>query len=143
MCLVTDQKEPKIAHEDIKVYKVLKDIDGQHFSVCHPFQWLADIINTSELNKQKFENYLFNPYCDYIDSDYYEDCDKINLFVIVKGFHAFKTPERGINWIKSCDNKNMYECIIPKGSLYYEDATGLIVSNQMMLLWRAPRFRKM
>ena len=42
-----------------------------------------------------------------------------------EGFHSFLSPDRS-------DDINI-KGIIPKGALYYTDATGLVVSNKIIL----------
>lgn len=51
------------------------------------------------------------------------------LICIGPGYHACTTIER----TEKLASDPIYECTIPKGSEYYLDATGLIVSNQIII----------
>ncbi len=96
MCLYTRWKKPKVAAEDIVVYKVL----------C----------TYSEYIESPYRNFVYNL------KELYETkltkCKSLGGlgYNIFEGFHAFvsKKPD----WEFGIHEK-LYKCIIPKGSTYY------------------------
>lgn len=111
------------ANEDIKVYKILhKNVKGQLISPIYDFKW--------EIGKLYVEN----------------DIPNYPSSVINKGFHSLKTtPIRrfGYWWNRSYRNFPLLidrchfvcVCEIPKGSIYFENEYGEIVSNKLKLLY--------
>ncbi len=133
MCLVTKQKEALIAENDIPIWKLLtKEKLGYFFSFPY-------IFNTVYQTKMKIDNIPVN-YFDNVVADYYNFKDFIEdsktLTHIHEGLHSFIDKERIKNYRSNhlCINSIVVEGIIPKGSLYYIDYTGLVVSNQIKLL---------
>jgi hypothetical protein len=142
MCLITEQKKAKIANEDIVCYKTMDvSSEGVLYSPYMGFNY--------ELNKVYKERLCFShtgcSFDDLTDEKYkgpeyykfYADCGdasialkKLGLIEIGEGFHAALTKKRlSIKKI----GKKIFQCKIPKGSRYYTDATGLIVSNQIII----------
>lgn len=131
MCWKT-RKTPikQIAESDLKVYKILKYVENYIISPIRGFIW--------ELNKT-YKTELDNP-------NYYID-ERRN--VINCGFHSLLDSPKlhrtmffasRIWYIKSSDimlyspNEYVFEAIIPKGSEYYENENGEIVSNQLKII---------
>ncbi len=54
-----------------------------------------------------------------------------------KGFHSIATEERTLSYKDELypvyPQCNVFSCIIPKGSEIYRDATGLIISNKLII----------
>ena len=148
MCLLTNQLKPKIADRDITVYKKLRKVFIANTKIMKlrsyfksDFEW---IIGKTYKTKMTVFSYKKSPDKQYFDSlvqdaylkDRYHPNYKHLVRVpisrtrcVVEGFHAFTTPDRiGRN------KNNLYIAIIPKGSKYYTDKTGLIVSDQMKIL---------
>ena len=48
-----------------------------------------------------------------------------------QGFHSALSKKR-FKELAYC-NSSIYKCVIPKGSEYYENLSGLIVSNQIII----------
>lgn len=140
MCLITTQHEPLTATEDMLVYKMfgyhpmkqelyaphiisfkyetgrlyeteIKEYDGKHWT-C------ADNEDTQWLNAN-FPDWWPN------------GCPGLKCFA--NGFHFATTKERLTRTAFFRDDLLFKECIVPKGSIYYLDATGLGVANKIIL----------
>jgi len=143
MCLITEQKKAKIAEEDITVYKEVIIGDEKCMSPIHGFEYKFNKLYTSATLRPKSiiglrfaDDFSIH---DIRTGVYYFSDKKVNIaggevvidnkccdyVVISKGFHAYTNFER--------DKDINVKCIIPKGSEYFEDATGLIVSNQIII----------
>ena len=130
MCLIiasTDKK--KIAKEDIVCYKILHTIcKDSARAYIQNFEY--------EIKKLYETNIEFTDSLRVFDSLAVEDRDSlirrnIPIKSINKGFHSAKSISR----ITSENHfGDIYECIIPKDSEYYEDKTNLIVSNKIIIL---------
>lgn len=123
MCWCTKDKNyatPIVAEKDVKVYKVLFVTGDSILSPCQNFEW--------ELGKL------------------YDDKIKINETgletYINEGFHSLKFPpiHKDGSWcigdkeLFSCGTYDIvFEAIIPKGSVYYENEDGEIVSTALKL----------
>ena len=142
MCLITEQKVAQIAEEDIIVYKDVILGDEKCMSPVHGFKYKFNRLYTSATLRPKSIIGLkfaddFSMHDLRVGSYYFSD-KKVNVargeivtdnkccdyVVISKGFHSFKTKDRSYYNVI---------CIIPKDSEYFEDATGLIVSNQIII----------
>jgi len=133
MCLVTYQKEPIQLDKDLIVWKevCVNPDTNETESVFFKFFWEKGVLHETELNKTEDLDY----YDDTVGNHYDILCREDNirnarLIRIGGGFHAFCSEER----IPDISYKTIKRFLIPKGSLVYYDETGLIVSNQMMLL---------
>ena len=132
MCLITEQKEPFIAEEDIICYKTgyrnKKFLRRTYFvSLCIMFRYRLNKIYKTDL---ELDTDIGN-YWDGIVADHYglnRVIETSNLISVIKGFHSFATLDR-IQGSQLCT----VQCIIPKGSEYYADATGLLCSNQIII----------
>ena len=138
MCLLTYQKEPIILKEDKVVWKVMKEeIAGKILAWFNNFYYTLNKLCKQPINigdtVEAFDDPQFEMYIDEIDLKTY--ILKENVISIDKGFHAFtdKVLARKYAPIGST-NKFLYKCIIPAGSEYYEDETGLCVSNQIIIV---------
>lgn len=125
MCLVTHQTEPLIAQKDIRAYKLFrKDLSSPH----QGFQYERGKLYKTEFT---FEvpgrwNGEFH-YYDHEAINYYEMIDP--QLSIEKGFHgAINISRLGLK-----PHQIIIKYIIPKGSKYYLDGTGLIVSDQILI----------
>ena len=134
MCLLTYQKEPIILKEDKVVWKVMEEeIAGKILTWFNNFYYTLNKLCKQPINigdtVQAFDDPQCEMYIDRIDLETY--ILKENVISIDKGFHAFtdKVLAR-----KYATYKFLYKCIIPAGSEYYEDETGLCVSNQIIIV---------
>ena len=112
---------PKIAIEDIQVYKIVAKFDKGISSGVYPFKWESGVVYQSKIGI----------------NTYYSQME------ITKGFHTLRDEPlfKGIYWYTS--NKHLlfcarpshavFEAIIPKGSTYYENKNGEIVSDKLIM----------
>lgn len=114
MCFYTNQKQAKIAKEDITVYKVINK---------NNYGWLYNLVIDNKSCKWK-KGY------EYTELDFPKntngliiysrsDTNKIFFYFEENGFHSKKTKKEAMN-IKYNDEK-IVKMIIPKGSYYYEN----------------------
>lgn len=133
MCLVTRQTEPKVMENDLIVYKIVaRDLMSgeaivEYQSYYHYYLWKKGVLKETKMVTGSYQ------WCDCekFDSETHDAYpDKSGKFTEVsEGFHAFKTKKRA-----GYSGVFLKQFLIPKGSLYYEDESGMIVSNQMMML---------
>ena len=99
MCLITETNQPKVAQEDIHVYKIVADKgDGKTFEspVAHTTHNYDEELTTS-------------------DPLEIEKCEM--GYMVEKGmFHCIKNPREDI--------QGVVRCTIPKGTEYFEDVNG-------------------
>jgi len=146
MCLITRRRELSIAEEDIIVWKVLRYDLKSHIEF---FRYEEDVLYETEI-KELSKDTVIRAY-DEISSKYlnkhYEgwskrflvegdaiityDGGREDLIYIGEGFHSSLSRER-LGKVESY--LRLRKFVIPKGSLYYEDETGLMVSNRIMML---------
>lgn len=129
MCLITEQKEPIITTEDIIVYKVLTKHRYGYISVFflkQPKIYLPGTLYKTEMMPTNsiacFDSKVERAY----------DVESSKLTHIGPGFHFLTFTER-FNPDRLIYDLSIVECIIPKGSEVYYDATGLGVANQIIL----------
>ena len=146
MCLITNQQEPKVLKKDLIVYKkVIEKITKPltFSSSIQFFEWIPGVIYKSKLRKVPkhkrneclgFDDIVYNAYYKREYGDYFNYIFKSKKTIAIDlGFHAALSRKRlEINYFTT--NKNIYKFLIPKGSLYYKDSTGLIVADTMMML---------
>jgi hypothetical protein len=129
MCLITPLKEKKIAEEDITVYKVL--IYGS--SLLQGFTYEKDILYETKIEDSydwcaadSFSLEILNK--EY--PDFRKGFNRDKLICIGQGFHSCNSVKRAQE-MKDCKSEKIHEFLIPKGSEYYEDLSGLLVSNKI------------
>lgn len=138
MCLLTYQKEPIILKEDKVVWKVMKEeIAGKILTWFNNFYYTLNKLCKQPINigdtVQAFDDPQYEMYIDEIDHKTY--ILKENVISIDKGFHAFTDKRLARKYAPiGSTYKFLYKCIIPAGSEYYEDETGLCVSNQIIIV---------
>lgn len=110
MCLVVYNKFPKIATKDIVCYKILKIEDGELVSSVRHFPFKLNVrMRPKGMFKiqAKMNNIL-------------------GQLAVEEGyFHTYVYPynaKADANWLGNHDK--VYECIIPKGTLYFEGFYG-------------------
>lgn len=144
MCLITTQAKPTIAEQDIIVYKALQNINDE----LHPPYYGVGSFHY-KINK----TYATTIMEDKDDRCCYDDLDQVylnnnhegwqcggapGLFYYGKGYHSANTIER----LDKEPMYNIYECIIPAGSEYYSNPTGLMVSNKIIVTGKIARHAK-
>ena len=131
MCLITTRKKPFIAKEDMIVYKAFS---RRSMSYENMFFTSIHFPKTYEVGR------IYNTTMKIIDSEMTYDSVTVTerqelidngkkVYAIGPGFHAAELKSR----IFSERQRFICECIIPKGSKYYIDNTGLIVSNSIIV----------
>lgn len=132
MCLITAQKEAIILTEDLIVYKSFSD---NLWALYQNFQYEINKLYKTTLT---FDNGKYNPCFDSIAARHLEimynpqwytiSLFNIGLIAVVEGFHSAATEDR------LGRRTNIRRCLIPAGSEVFYDETGLIVSNQIIVL---------
>ena len=140
MCLVVHRDtQKKIAKEDITVYKEL--IYLSEYQVGAYYQDFEYVLNTFYKTEIKESEEQYHTCYDELDAQTlslaYEDWTRNkDLVSYAQGFHSAISQDR----FKECwrEDAYIYECVIPKGSEYYENLSGLIVSNQIIIKLEFP-----
>jgi hypothetical protein len=123
MCLISRYKEPKVAQKDITVYKVVREVPGGYSSIYESFFYKSGKLYKTRMSKANGGS---------LDGqELRETAHYVTKFYIEKGFHTAATKIRlkDLIW---CD-EIIVKGTIPKGSLYYRNASNLLVSNQIIL----------
>lgn len=138
MCLITKQQKPFIAKRDMVVYKELSWVN--HEIARSIYEYFSYEIGKLYKTKIKALSYTDNwasyddkdsQYLDkYFDGWFTEKKVRVKnkLKCFGQGFHSVNKPSRFVDV-----DYTIYECTIPKGSEYYREPTGCIVSNQIII----------
>ena len=140
MCLVTKIKKVKIAKRDITVWKILNEDLSTIFQ--ENFQY-----NKGELVKSSFSYdhqdghwKVFNNNIRKKLNDKYPrwSFKHKGMMCIARGLHSVLTKKDAIRYsnegLSKFFNAKVFKAVIPKGSEYYKDGFGQIVSNQLIIL---------
>ena len=127
MCLVTEQLKPKIASKDITCYKILLlTSDNFYISPYRHFTFFENQVNPKKVFKAKKSWWTINIHGD--DLELFND-NGIDAFTLNSGFfHMYKDYDSAVKAIKNSvtgerESSVIFECVIPKGSRYYEGFT--------------------
>lgn len=156
MCLATDQKEPKIAEQDITVYKLLSKrnslVDEKQIntytSPYQGFQYLFNYPYKTRIEESTEDTAVFDDKAEVWARnkvvEHYPELRDERLYRILErgfrrgllksysnGFHSARSTKR-LGTVYHHDQVYV-ECTIPAGSEYYEDGTDLLVSNQIII----------
>lgn len=157
MCLIVEKgTTPKVAEQDIIVFKAFKKyVNTKLFRPKQLFGLIKAKYKNEEYITSMIQNhrYEFGPQPEIImeeepngkcfgDVDFKylykkygynwrEESDEI--IAIGTGYHSAKSMQRFRDEGDMDDTYVYYKCIVPKGSLYYEDATDLLVSNNLII----------
>lgn len=129
MCLITTQKEPLIAKKAMTVYKALS------YDLLSPYtyyQYIPHILYETEIKNSSEWSCYDNVDMDYLNEKYgkaWSAGQVKKLKCIGAGFHSALTKER----LRGEVGEHLYECVIPSGSSYFLDETGLCVSNRIII----------
>ena len=104
-------------------------MEGDVLSVCTRFKWTRGVVYKERLRPIAI-TWDDATYADNLSQDCYSKINKI--FSVEEGFHAYISRKRASIWL-TVGNRKVMRFIIPKGSEVVYDATGCVVSNQMML----------
>jgi len=133
--LIADAKVPKVAIADMIVYKVGMKIDpkerNEKYRFRTPYQFT--VYEPDKLAKAAMRFIKEGGFSDDTERNYVLENGRYKAFAYVReGIHSFTNVERAKKHI----NRDAYfyigEFIIPKGSKYYENACGNIVSNKII-----------
>lgn len=132
MCLITTQKTALIADEDITVFKVLTENESAVYQLF-----------TYEIGKVYAEKILDSEeWCclgildvDWLQSTYPTGWKRhADLICLGQGFHSIDNIESAKKvLVEGNENHKIYECTIPKGSEYYKDAVGFMISSSLVV----------
>lgn len=135
MCLITNQKEPLIAEEDINVHKYLtEDLRAMYY----PFQYMLDFQHETEIKEAILDKQTPN-WCFFATEDerWAKSVtpigrieDNPELICFSEGFHSIKPDDKN----DMCCTGTRFHAIIPKGSQYYKNPIGLYVSNKLIII---------
>jgi hypothetical protein len=127
--LIELNAKPIEATEDLEVFKVVvayNEKENWCRSIYKSFYYIFDKLYQTE-TEESIEGVLFDD-LDRIAHGFDESKTKF----ITKGFHSANTKQRLKNHA-ICLHQKIVKCIIPKGSMYYINETGCIVSNQIIV----------
>ena len=138
MCLITEQKQPLIAEEDIIVYKAMESRLRSYFQ---RFQYTLNELFETKI-KPINSNYSWVCCCR-IDRDYLYEKYNVHsieslesnpdLICLEKGFSSCESQELAQKLLNTDYGGCVYECTIPKGSEYHKDGVGFIISNKIII----------
>lgn len=124
MCLITVQKEPMAADEDITCYKALIKLSYDDDGYITPIQGCSvsnDVVN---------HNGLMNP-----SETAKAEKDTYYTYVGPGYIHTYANEVDAVTFSPS--NCDIFECIIPKGSEYYVDSfDGAMASTSIRFVRR-------
>lgn len=133
MCLITNQKESKIAEEDMTVYKVLR-IDGK--SHVQGFPYVPGGLHKTTIEQSDQWCAADETALDVLNEDFdrWRNGNNKSLVCFGQGFHSCRTRERAVRLNETSDERGeIKEFVIPKGATYYEDMTDLLISDQIIM----------
>ena len=129
MCLITEQLKSKIASKDITCYKILLlTSDNFYISPYRHFTFFENQVNPKKVFKAKKSWWTINIHGD--DLELFND-NGIDAFTLNSGvFHMYKDYDSAVKAIKNSvtgerESSVVFECVIPKGSHYYEGFTSI------------------
>lgn len=133
MCLITEKTKPIKIRKDRTVYKLFyKMMNGKLVTAHQYYVYEFNVLYKTEFSFLDVDSDFacaFDSLVDEIYDKFSKRQHRTDLIVIAEGFHSASIPAR---FRLESDNV-IVECTIPKGSLIYEDSTGLIVSNQIII----------
>jgi hypothetical protein len=108
-------------------------IDGCH-SIFHPFIYQFDKLYEQPLAFNKFrEGSFFDNIANIKNDPASQNYISSHLKIVTEGFHSF-TSLRRVKNLKLRRGVDIFLCIIPKGSEYFEDKSNLCVSNKIKVI---------
>ncbi len=141
MCLITDDKTLYIAREDIVVYKYLSEIytlDSGEKAACSltgKFWYTPGIKYSTQIEESNSWKCADDTAYSWEKKSFEGNSIKKKLLCIGQGFHSYKTKKRAVEGYEEMEmSQRLFKCIIPKWASYYQDNTGLIVSNTLIVV---------
>lgn len=137
MCLITNQLEPLIATEDIKVGKILSEKRNSLFHVnsYHGFHYDYGVPYMTEIRDTDDYSAFTTIDMEYLYDNYPKwRLGEENLKYIGQGFHSLLIDSPiYLDNLEYSPSEIMYHATIPKGSEYYIGFCGLVVSNKIIV----------
>ena len=149
MCLIISRKgnsRPKIASEDILVWKILK---RGNLSQFHDFTYKRNVINKTEIKEFVVDDEngvnvygikVIKGLRERDGSGWYKSVDLFNEnYIFGEGFHSIGNYDDANKYFRNAflffDGRgySLEEFIIPKGSKYYIDENDLLISDTIIL----------
>ena len=133
MCLITKQKEAFIAEEDIIVYKVLSD---GACSIFERFEYELGEIYTEQIKESSRWDCLGILDSVWLNKEYPHHTwqGHRDLICLGKGFHSIDKLKSAKEVLKgSRDDSKIFKCTIPKGSKYFKNQVGFMVSSSIII----------
>lgn len=133
MCWKTSRPPiKKIAESDLKVYKILTCIENRIVSpIKSEFAWELNKTYKTELDSPK---YYIHGRVNVINCGFHSLLDSPILYTSsFRHFKIWKTKYL-CDIIYYDEGECVFEAVIPKGSKYYENGWGEIVSNQLKII---------
>jgi hypothetical protein len=128
MCMIINRNEiPKVAEKDIEVFKVFQLEGGTLNAPYQTFKYELDTLYQTEIGEET-DFWEQCPFDDEERQDYRNE-DARDIIYISTGFHSAVSAER----LGNPYNRIILKCIVPKGSLYLINKSGLMVSNQIFI----------
>ena len=136
MCLITKQSKSKIASEDITCYKVLlkleNEINDTVFYIS-PVRYFTYFSNRTDLDNKVFKAekaYWLENYPGDDLKQTYIDNEPVSYELNSGFFHMYKDYDSAVKAVKILvprekESYAVFECVIPKGSRYYEGVTSI------------------
>ena len=131
MCLVTNQSESKIASKDITCYKVLLKLENEISNTVFyvsPVRHFTYFSNRTDLDNKVFKAekaYWLENYPGDDLKQTYIDNEPVSYELNSGFFHMYKDYDSAVKAVKNApiESYAVFECVIPKGSRYYEGVT--------------------
>ena len=132
MCLITTQKTALIADEDITVFKVLTQNQG---SIYQSFKYELGVEYTEKIEHSDEWCCLGILDIEWLHSNYPNGWKRhADLICLGEGFHSIDSLETAKKVLKEeYESTKIFECTIPKGSEYYKDAVGFMISSSLIV----------
>lgn len=131
MCLITKQKKAKFTWKPITCYKIVEVENRKIKSIFNYFEWELGTEYHTKMKVSKIVKADSGSFYDNVAAVKY--LDGVNLISVSKGFHSTLETKRLVDGLFN-DNQYIVKCVIPRFSFYFEDETGLLVSNRIKLI---------
>lgn len=138
MCLITEHTEPRVLDKDMVVYKKLRKTASKNIFISDVFcfQYVLNKLYETDMVVSDGTQQCFDAVATKVYGTAKERMlDSNNLISVSNGFHSAKNIKRYLVEGSFCraSSEVIVKCIIPKGSLIYEDATDLVASNKIII----------
>ncbi len=145
MCLITNDKTLYTAKEDLSVLKILTQYKDYCSPIYQTFKYKYDKLYETAIVQSA-------DWCSWnsADSNWLHKnwpgwtMGHDELICIGSGFHSFISMEQfhdSVHFYITCRarfNNRVFQCIVPKGSKFYKNELGMIVSNKIIVKKLAP-----